>query len=128
MGTPPPSTEPQLNAASNSTPIRQPKHVIKTSVITSGLESGRKAVMEDIGYAVPEVPMSYFQESLLPPLRPEFGDLSDILARLKASGHIDDGRWALFKTLPAQSKQQAKGTEDVMIDSSLCYPCVGLHD
>ena len=55
-------------AAVTDTPVKS-KSTLTAPAILDGLEHGRQAVMRDLGYSIPLVPLAYFQSALLPPLR-----------------------------------------------------------
>lgn len=54
---------------------------------------------DDLECIVPEVSMAYFQDALLPPLRPELADVAQILSRLADA----DGHRATFSVAPTDT-------------------------
>ena len=77
--------------------------MLTAPAVLEGLETGRRELLRDLGTVVPQVPLSYFKSSLLPPLRHGI-NVDDIVARLKTAGHItDENRWALFATNPSEA-------------------------
>lgn len=103
MGTPTRSTFSLLNAIITDTPPK-PKHTLTTPAFTNGLKEGRKAVMNDLEFAIPVVHMTYFQTALLPPLRVGL-NVDDIVTRLQKAGHLNKEKcWTtLFRVQPSKA-------------------------
>lgn len=108
MGTPTRSTfalpTGPANATITDTPPK-PKHTLTTPAFTDGLKEGRKAVMNDLGFAIPVVNMTYFQTALLPPLRMGL-DVDDIITRLQEDELLNhERRWTtLFRVQPCKAR------------------------
>lgn len=84
----------------------QAKHAVTESAIFNGLDRGRDAVISDTGPAIPRVPLAYFFDYLLPPLRSGLRRSKTIEAiqhHLKAQEKIVDGRWVGFEKDPEAS-------------------------
>ena len=61
-------------------------------------------MIEDIGQAIPQVTVAWFQEKVLPPLQ-SHPELSAVINQLKANGDITtEGDWKVFPKQPALSK------------------------
>ncbi|KAI0341438.1 hypothetical protein BDW22DRAFT_1485428 [Trametopsis cervina] len=74
-----------------------------------GLEAGRKAVMADVGGHIPQVPLNYFHDNLLPPLPPGV-DVERVKQELKKKtpAPISGNRWTSFKYDPSHEKNDDK--------------------
>ncbi|KAI0341452.1 hypothetical protein BDW22DRAFT_1359015 [Trametopsis cervina] len=86
--------------------------------IHHGLEAGRKAVMDDVGGCIPQVPLRYFQDYLLPPLPPgiDVGRVKQELKKkmnAKTLAPISGGRWTSFKYDPSHEKNDDKSENSV---------------
>lgn len=72
------------------------------------LDVSRGAVLNDFGLSIPQVPIQYFKDSILPPL-PDKVDTAKVVAALKDSGHITaSGRWKVFPDDPKSCKGEAE--------------------
>ena len=109
-----PSTPPRKSlrtapsAVTNDTPSKV-KHVVSSPVIYGHVEHGRRALIHDIGTSIPEVPIQWFKDNILPPL-PKGLNLTRLIQKLKTTGFIVDDRWSAF---PKNPKFSAK-VEDVV--------------
>ena len=66
-----------------------------------GLEKARTAVMEDLGWWIPEVPVEFMLDHILPPVR---CDYSAVKRKLKSSKCIRNDQWVAFPKDPTKSK------------------------
>ena len=110
--TPPRATQRDNSSVTTLPPVSDTPSKIKQSVsapviCSKKLDQGREAVVQDVGSNVPEVPVQWFMDNILPRPLPNF-NLPDILQRLESAGHITSGAWTKFDKLPAQSPK----TED----------------
>ena len=64
----------------------------------------REAVVEDVGKAVPQVPIQWFMDHIMPPL-PSNLDLSAVVQQLKTMGTIGSDTWNGFSVPPAQRQE-----------------------
>ncbi|KAI0085142.1 hypothetical protein BDY19DRAFT_1022001 [Irpex rosettiformis] len=87
------------------------KNVVSAPVICSKkVAEGREAVVQDVGSAVPQVPIQWFKDYLLPPLPPNL-DLHAVVKHLKDHHQITtSGTWKDFTTTPFESMK----VEDVV--------------
>ena len=65
------------------------------------LEKARTAVIEDLGTWIPEIPIEFMLDHILPPVR---CDYDAVKRKLKNSKRILKGQWAGFPTDPKSSK------------------------
>ncbi|KAI0341450.1 hypothetical protein BDW22DRAFT_1430104 [Trametopsis cervina] len=81
--------------------------------IRYGLEAGHEAVMDDVGGCIPQVPLKYFMDYLLPPLPPGI-DVERVKRQLKrkvsmrTTAAISGDRWTSFKYDPSHEENNAK--------------------
>lgn len=103
MGTPTRSTFVIPNATVTDTPAKM-KSTLTARAFTNGLEEGRKAVMLDLGHAIPAVSVKYFQTALLPPIRRDL-NVNNIITRLRHAGYLNKKkRWIeFFKKEPSKA-------------------------
>ena len=88
-------------------PYKFQQSVSAPVICVKEVDAGRETVVEDVGSAVPEVPVQWFMDHILPGL-PVNLNLSDVLHGLEATGHIRSGTWTDFVVPPAESPK----TED----------------
>jgi hypothetical protein len=93
----------------DDTPIKS-KQAVSAPAICGGINSGREAVMSDAGDAVPQVPLEWFKQYILPPLPTEL-DLGKIMKRLRRAGVVTGSGWRYFPKEPHDSKDKV---EDVV--------------
>jgi hypothetical protein len=67
-----------------------------------GLERARTAVMEDLRWWIPEVPVEFMLDHILPPVR---CDYPAVKRKLKSSKCIRNDQWVAFPKDPTKSKQ-----------------------
>ena len=67
----------------------------------ASLREKRHALLEDLGYHIPEIPIKEFLDTFLPPLKRSLR-VSRILASLKRAEHIKNGRWESFPKNPSE--------------------------
>ncbi|KAL5485717.1 hypothetical protein ACEPAI_6758 [Sanghuangporus weigelae] len=82
----------------------KPRSIHSSSYREGTLDERRFTVLEELSFAIPEVPLILFLESLLPPLNNGF-DIDAILESLKDQVIIAaNGRWAAFPQDPRSLK------------------------
>ncbi|KAJ3995073.1 hypothetical protein F5050DRAFT_1830616 [Lentinula boryana] len=69
-----------------------------------GTNAKRDVVMSELNRQVPEVPLDWYFEHLLPPL-PDGVDTERILSSLKQSQVIEDNKWSFIPQHPCQDKR-----------------------
>jgi hypothetical protein len=97
--TPSKSLDPQLPSSVLETPsyIRQ---VASGSYSGGTLEDARRAVLDDLGLWIPQVPVDFMMDHILPPVNCDF---NAVKTKLVDSGRILGGRWAAFDKDPIKS-------------------------
>ncbi|KAG6326746.1 hypothetical protein ID866_12343 [Astraeus odoratus] len=88
----PPDTEPRS------------RHTSTVSYRTGDLSRGRTAVLKDLD-SIPLVPLTYFNEAVLPPLRQGI-DVQKIEETLQESGVIHNGCWAAFVNASGSANEE----------------------
>ncbi|THH06436.1 hypothetical protein EW146_g9612 [Bondarzewia mesenterica] len=103
-----PSTPPRSHAPfANDTPSVA-KHSLTAKSIHGNLSEGRQAVIEDLGHSVPQVPVQFFIQHILPPLRRGLHGhrIDNIIRALKGGPRpaiSQKGRWRGFPSDPITS-------------------------
>ncbi|KAI0086025.1 hypothetical protein BDY19DRAFT_996211 [Irpex rosettiformis] len=83
------------------------KQAVTAPIIRCNVERDHQALVDYIGSSIPEAPVQWFKDNILPPLPACIRQgLPAILRSLKANGHINkNGRWAVFPVDPSQSSR-----------------------
>jgi hypothetical protein len=76
------------------------RRTASSSYHTGGLESARSAVLDDLGHWIPEVPVSFMLQHIVPPVDV---DLEAIKNRLRSLKQLKGERWKDFQTDPTKS-------------------------
>lgn len=103
-----------------ATSIQDPRPLwIATSrdaYLQGATDARRQAVIEDIGKAIPQVPVSYFMKALVPKVRRGI-NVDKTMKKLKKDGDIVDGHWAVLpddpKKAPLKEDDYFKSLVDV---------------
>ncbi|PCH39301.1 hypothetical protein WOLCODRAFT_167882 [Wolfiporia cocos MD-104 SS10] len=66
------------------------------------LEVARKTLMDSVPTKIPELPMSFFLERILPPIQSTLS-VDDVISHLMADGTITNGRWSIYTVNPIAS-------------------------
>ncbi len=86
--------------ATSDTPPRH-KHSQTYAGISSVLDDGKDAALQDTDFSVPLVPVSYFTDYLLPRGFLDNFDVDAVVEDLRKKKYIDsDGRWIMFPEDP----------------------------
>lgn len=99
----------------NGTPS-VPKATSRDAYLQGATDARRQAVIEDIGKAIPQVPVSYFMKALVPKVRRGI-NVDKTMKKLKKDGDIVDGHWAVLpddpKKAPLKEDDYFKSLVDV---------------
>ena len=80
-----------------------------SSPVICGYVEHPHALAKYFGHPIPEVPIRWFKDNILPPL-PKGLDLAQLIRKLRTDGHIVNKRWSVMSRSPRTSKQ----VEDVV--------------
>ncbi|KAL5483150.1 hypothetical protein ACEPAI_8379 [Sanghuangporus weigelae] len=101
----PPNTEPPAGRSTKETPAR-PRSVHSSSYWDGTLGEKRLMLLEELGYAIPEIGVNPFINFILPPLKHGI-DVGAIISSLRSNKVIgENGRWTTFPYDPGSSKNE----------------------